>query len=87
MQNDIYAELARLSAAGEEAALATVISASGSTPREEGAKMLVRPDGSIMGTIGGAPLSKPSSKRRWRSCARAGPGRWNTALARVASWA
>lgn len=58
MQNDIYAELARLSAAGEEAALATVISASGSTPREEGAKMLVRPDGSIMGTIGGGAIEK-----------------------------
>jgi len=58
MQNDIYAELARLSAAGEEAALATVISASGSTPREEGAKMLVRPDGSIMGTIGGGAMEK-----------------------------
>jgi xanthine dehydrogenase accessory factor len=58
MQNDIYAELARLSAAGEEAALATVISAVGSTPREEGAKMLVRADGSIMGTIGGGAVEK-----------------------------
>lgn len=58
MQNDIYAELARLSAAGEEAALATVISAAGSTPREEGAKMLVRADGSIMGTVGGGAIEK-----------------------------
>lgn len=58
MQNDIYAELARLSAAGEEAALATVISAEGSTPREEGAKMLVRPDGSILGTVGGGAIEK-----------------------------
>ncbi|RJO60493.1 MAG: xanthine dehydrogenase [Dehalococcoidia bacterium] len=58
MQNDIYAELVRLSAAGEEAALATVISASGSTPREEGAKMLVRANGSIMGTVGGGAVEK-----------------------------
>jgi xanthine dehydrogenase accessory factor len=58
MQNDIYTELARLSAAGEEAALATVVSASGSTPREEGAKMLVRADGSIMGTVGGGAVEK-----------------------------
>jgi xanthine dehydrogenase accessory factor len=58
LQNDIYAELARLSAAGEEAALATVISAEGSTPRDEGAKMLVRPDGSIMGTVGGGSIEK-----------------------------
>jgi xanthine dehydrogenase accessory factor len=58
MQNDIYAELARLSSAGEEGALATVISAAGSTPREEGAKMLVKADGSIMGTIGGGAVEK-----------------------------
>jgi xanthine dehydrogenase accessory factor len=58
MPNDIYAELARLSTAGEEAALATVIWAEGSTPRDEGAKMLVRPDGSIMGTIGGGAVEK-----------------------------
>jgi len=58
MQNDIYAELMRLSAVGEEAALATVISATGSTPREEGAKMLVRADGSIMGTVGGGAVEK-----------------------------
>ena len=36
MQNDIYAELMRLSAVGEEAALATVISAAGSTQRGRG---------------------------------------------------
>jgi xanthine dehydrogenase accessory factor len=58
MQNDIYAELMRLSAAGEQAALATIISAEGSTPREEGAKMLVRADGSIMGTVGGGAVEK-----------------------------
>ena len=62
MQNDIYAELARLSAAGEDTALATVISAAGSTPREEGAKMLVRADGSIMGTVGGGAVEKATIK-------------------------
>ncbi|NQT31184.1 MAG: XdhC family protein [Deltaproteobacteria bacterium] len=54
--DDIYQEIVRVKAEGEEAALVTVVSASGSTPREEGAKMLVRPDGSIMGTIGGGSL-------------------------------
>ncbi len=62
MQNDIYAEIVRLSSAGEEAALATLISSVGSTPREEGAKMLVRPDGSIMGTIGGGAIEKTAIK-------------------------
>ncbi len=53
---DIYEEIARINAAGEEAALVTVVSASGSTPREVGAKMLVRADGSILGTIGGGSI-------------------------------
>jgi len=58
MNNDIYAEITRLNASGEDAALCTVISAAGSTPREEGAKMLVRADGSIMGTVGGGAVEK-----------------------------
>jgi len=56
MQDDIYQEIVKLKDKGEEAALVTVISASGSTPREEGAKMLVRADGSIQGTIGGGSV-------------------------------
>jgi len=53
---DIYQEIVRIRAEGEEAALVTIVSASGSTPREEGAKMLVKADGSILGTIGGGSL-------------------------------
>jgi len=53
---DIYQEIVRLKAEGEEAALVTIVSATGSTPREEGAKMLVKPDGGILGTIGGGSL-------------------------------
>jgi xanthine dehydrogenase accessory factor len=56
MQDDIYQEITKIRDEGGEAALATVISASGSTPREEGAKMLVRSDGSILGTIGGGSI-------------------------------
>jgi len=56
MEYEIYQELARLANEGQDAALVTVISAEGSTPREEGAKMLVRTDGSIVGTIGGGNL-------------------------------
>ena len=56
MQEDIYREITKIRDEGGEAALATVISVSGSTPREEGAKMLVRPDGSIIGTIGGGSI-------------------------------
>jgi xanthine dehydrogenase accessory factor len=53
---DIYQEIVRIKAEGEEAALVTIVSATGSTPREEGTKMLVRADGSILGTIGGGSL-------------------------------
>lgn len=56
MHADIYQEVVRIRDKGEEAALVTVVSASGSTPREEGAKMVVRPDGSILGTIGGGSV-------------------------------
>jgi xanthine dehydrogenase accessory factor len=38
---------------GEDLVLATVIGHSGSTPRSVGTKMVVRPDGAIIGTIGG----------------------------------
>ena len=53
---DIYQEIVRIRAEGEEVALVTIVSATGSTPREEGAKMLVKADGSSLGTIGGGSL-------------------------------
>jgi len=53
---DIWEEIVALRAKGESAALATVVSTTGSTPREQGAKMLIRQDGSILGTVGGSLL-------------------------------
>jgi xanthine dehydrogenase accessory factor len=53
---DIYQEIVRIKEESGEAALVTIVSATGSTPREEGAKMLVKPDGTIVGTIGGGSL-------------------------------
>ncbi len=41
---------------GQPVALATVIQATGSVPRHEGSKMLVRSDGSIVGTVGGGKM-------------------------------
>jgi xanthine dehydrogenase accessory factor len=49
----LYEEIIRLKTARIPAALATVVETKGSTPRKAGAKMLVRHDGSIVGTIGG----------------------------------
>jgi len=50
---NIYEEIEQLLAAGETVATATVVRTQGSTPREVGAKMVVRPSGEIVGTIGG----------------------------------
>ena len=53
MSNEVYAEIEASIARGEAIALATVAETRGSTPRKAGAKMVVRPDGSFFGTIGG----------------------------------
>ena len=50
---DIYEELAMLRRENRPCAVATVVEASGSSPQRTGAKMLVRSDGSIAGTVGG----------------------------------
>jgi xanthine dehydrogenase accessory factor len=50
---ELFAEIVRLHGSGVSCALATVVRTAGSTPRKAGARMLVRPDGSIAGSIGG----------------------------------
>ena len=50
---EIYREAARIIEAGRRAALATIIATEGSTPGKETSKMLVRDDGSTVGTVGG----------------------------------
>lgn len=42
-----------LSLKGEKVAVATIVKTIGSTPRKAGTTMIVRTDGSIVGTIGG----------------------------------
>jgi xanthine dehydrogenase accessory factor len=50
---DIYQEITRLRRAGRKGALATIIQVQGSIPSYESSKILVRDDGSIVGTVGG----------------------------------
>ncbi|HUW65342.1 MAG TPA: XdhC/CoxI family protein [Spirochaetia bacterium] len=52
MEN-LYADCAAILTAGEDVVMATVANQNGSAPRTAGAKMLVRRDGSLVGTIGG----------------------------------
>jgi len=50
---DIFEEVVRLRRAGMRGALATIVHTNGSIPSFESSRMLVREDGSIVGTIGG----------------------------------
>lgn len=52
----IYSELVHALAAGEKCVLARIIRQAGSAPRRVGAKLLVKMDGSLVGTIGGGLL-------------------------------
>jgi xanthine dehydrogenase accessory factor len=53
---EIFQEITKALERGESVALATIVKVSGSAPRKEGAKILVKPDGSTVGTIGGGAL-------------------------------
>ena len=55
---DIFTETAENKASGKAFVLATMVEASGHTPRDPGAKMIVYPDGTISGTIGGGNFEK-----------------------------
>jgi xanthine dehydrogenase accessory factor len=48
---------------GEPAALVTVVATEGSTPQKAGAKMVVLPDGTLIGTIGGGCVEAEMARR------------------------
>jgi xanthine dehydrogenase accessory factor len=52
----IFQALAQLEQTHQPVALCTVVKTSGSTPRHSTSKMLVYPDGHILGTVGGGEL-------------------------------
>lgn len=53
---DVFTEALSFLEAGEKVALSTIVSSKGSLPMSKKAKMLVRPDGQIVGTVGGGCL-------------------------------
>lgn len=53
MNRDIFTEAGRLAEAGQSFCLALITATKGSTPRKAGTMMLVRSDGSLVGTVGG----------------------------------
>ncbi len=53
---DVYRAILDVLDAGETGALCTVVASAGSSPQKMGSKMLVRADGTIVGTIGGGTI-------------------------------
>lgn len=56
MSRNVYEELIREQEAGRPCAMATIVAFKGSIPAHCNAKMLIREDGSIAGTVGGGPV-------------------------------
>ena len=50
---DVYEELVELRRSGQKCAVATIVEVAGSIPSFQSAKMLIRQDGTMVGTIGG----------------------------------
>ncbi|HQV64086.1 MAG TPA: XdhC family protein, partial [Anaerolineales bacterium] len=63
--NSIYQAIAELEKNNGSAALCTVTSSEGSTPRHVGSKMLVYPDGKFIGTVGGGDLEHRVLDEAW----------------------
>jgi xanthine dehydrogenase accessory factor len=61
---DVLEAALRAELSGDPAALVTVVATEGSTPQKAGAKMLVYPDGRIVGTIGGGCVE---AEMTWRA--------------------
>src|ERR1700726_357795 len=50
---DLFEEIVKMRRAGQGGALATIVHTNGSIPSYESSRMLVREDGSLVGTVGG----------------------------------
>lgn len=71
----IFERLAELERKGDPGVLVTVIRTQGSVPRHAGSKMIVYPDGSIFGTVGGGELEDDVVKQALQSLADRSPRR------------
>jgi xanthine dehydrogenase accessory factor len=63
---EIFHETSQALHNGRELAVATIIRASGSTPRTSGSKLVIYPDGAISGTIGGGAVEGDVIQRALR---------------------
>ncbi len=74
-QDEVLRELKQLDEDGRKAVLATIINAQGSTPRKTGSQMIVFPDGSLKGTIGGGCAEADARREALLCFDRVQPGR------------
>ena len=72
--SDIFAEIVKLRKEGRKGVLATIIETQGSIPSYESSKILIRDDGSIVGTVGGGAWRPRCGRWRRTSCARRSRG-------------
>lgn len=70
---EIHEAILEVLRSGGRGALATVVRTGGSTPQEPGARLLLRPDGRLVGTIGGGAIEEHVIEAL-RECARSGKG-------------
>lgn len=73
MTPDILARAAELRALRLPAVMVTLVETRGSTPRKPGARMLVHPDGSTEGTIGGGSVERAVTDDALRALSREEP--------------
>lgn len=78
--NGFVREVSGLARGGEPFVLVTVVESSGSTPRSSGAKMAVREDGSIIGTVGGGLAEARACREGAKMLAGARPDGWASLL-------
>lgn len=69
-ERELFQELADARKQGNSVALVTVVATHKSSPRKAGAKMLVSPDGTITGTIGGGILEAVVTEEAVKALAR-----------------
>jgi xanthine dehydrogenase accessory factor len=58
VREELLRALTEVLTSGRRGALATVVRTGGSTPQRPGARMLMRPDRSVMGTVGGGAVEQ-----------------------------
>jgi xanthine dehydrogenase accessory factor len=79
---EVWRALVGASERGERVALATVVGVDGSAPRQGGARMVVWPDGHIVGTIGGGALEHRAIAEARAAIATGAPRRLTVHLTR-----